>query len=248
MGRVARYPPRNCVAPGCGLVAISIPIRTLLLLFVLALLFSIPTIIPEGGSFLFIFAASAISFFTPGLVTSATLRSFTWRTPLPVPSSSFSGSGSAAPRMNANVTCSSPTMKQHRGPFESNDGIFHGFTYSSPPLLSFSPVPEPPSLPSQASPPSSHNHQSKPLLVSPQSSASAPPTPSVPFKCSLPPKSAPNRACPIDTRLIGSRGRMRVIGVCSKIDPTYPPMNTKQAKEIVPPEPHSTGADFRRSR
>src|SRR5215467_12375635 len=104
------------------------------LFFVLGFLFSIPTIFPDGGSFLFSFAASAINFFTPGLFTSATLRSSTCRTPFPVPSSSFSGSGSAAPRMSANVTCSLPTMKQHSGPCESNDGIFHGFTYSSLPF------------------------------------------------------------------------------------------------------------------
>src|SRR5215471_1896498 len=107
------------------------------LLLVLPFLFSIPTIIPDGGSFLFSFAASASNFFTPDLFTSATLRSFTCRTPFPVPSSSFSGSGSAAPRMNANVTCSLPTRKQQSGPFESNDGIFHGFTYSSPPFSVF---------------------------------------------------------------------------------------------------------------
>src|SRR6516164_392012 len=81
------------------------------LFLVLAFLFSIPTIIPEGGSFLFSFAAAAINFFTPGLFTSATLRSLTCRTPFPVPSNSFSGSCSAAPRINANVTCSLPTMK-----------------------------------------------------------------------------------------------------------------------------------------
>lgn len=40
---------------------------------------------------------------------------------------------------------------------------------------------------------------------------------------------------------------MRVIGVCSRIATTYPPINTKQAKEIVSPEPHSTGADFRKA-
>jgi len=97
----------------------------------------IPTIIPDGGSFLFNLAASAINFFTPGLFTSAIFRSLTFRTNLALPSSSFSGSGRAAPRRNASVTCSFPNTKQHNGPSESNDGTFHGLTYSSQPAAVF---------------------------------------------------------------------------------------------------------------
>src|SRR5215475_3547698 len=59
-------------------------------------LLSIPTIIPDGESFLFNLAAAAINFFTPGLFTSAIFRSLTFRTNLALPSSSFSGSGRAA--------------------------------------------------------------------------------------------------------------------------------------------------------
>src|SRR5689334_5458257 len=92
---------------------------------------SIPTILPDGGSFLFNFAASAINLFTPGRFTSARLRSLTLRTPFALPSSSFSGSASIAPRKNASVTCSFPSTKTHSGPFESNAGVFHGLTYSS---------------------------------------------------------------------------------------------------------------------
>jgi hypothetical protein len=42
--------------------------------FFLAFLFSIPTIIPDGGSFLFSFAASAINFLTPGRFTGKNTR------------------------------------------------------------------------------------------------------------------------------------------------------------------------------
>src|SRR5690349_16036714 len=92
---------------------------------------SIPTILPDGGSFLFNLAASAINLFTPGRFTSARLRSLTLRTPFALPSSSFSGSASIAPRKNASVTCSFLSTKTHSGPFESNAGVFHGLTYSS---------------------------------------------------------------------------------------------------------------------
>src|ERR1700745_410305 len=107
--------------------------------FFLALifLFSIPTIIPDGGFILFSFAASAINFFTPGLLTSATLRNLTFRTNRALPSNNFSGSGRAAPLRNASVTCSFPNTKQHNGPSESNDGTFHGLTYSSQPAAVF---------------------------------------------------------------------------------------------------------------
>ena len=89
------------------------------------------TIFPDGGSFLFNFAASAINLFTPGRFTSARLRTLTLRTPFALPSSSFSGSASIAPRKNASVTCSFPSTKTHSGPLESNAGVFHGLTYSS---------------------------------------------------------------------------------------------------------------------
>src|SRR6202008_2856872 len=91
-------------------------------------LLSIPTIFPDGGSFLFSFTASSIRLFTPGRFTSSGLRSFTLRTPLAFPSSSFSGSGSSAPRKNASVTCSFPSTKTQRGPSESKAGVFHGLT------------------------------------------------------------------------------------------------------------------------
>src|SRR5213082_1773292 len=51
-------------------------------------LLSIPTIFPDGGSFLFNFAASAINLFTPGRFTSTRLRSLTLRTPFALPSRS----------------------------------------------------------------------------------------------------------------------------------------------------------------
>src|SRR5690348_16172635 len=103
----------------------------------LAFLFSIPTIMPDGGSFLFSFAASASNFFTPDLFTSATLRSLMFRTNFALPSSNFSGSGRAAPLRNASVTCSFPNTKQQNGPFESYAGTFHGLTYSSQSAAAF---------------------------------------------------------------------------------------------------------------
>src|SRR6266481_3832831 len=103
----------------------------------LPLLLFISTFIPSVGFLLFNFAASTINFFSAGLFKSPTVRTFTCRTLFPVPSSSPSGSGSAAPRKKINVTCSFPVMKPHTVPFESNDGIFHGFTYSSFPANVF---------------------------------------------------------------------------------------------------------------
>src|SRR6266481_8642391 len=103
----------------------------------LPLLLFISTFIPSVGFLLFNFAASTINFFSAGLFTSSAVRTFTCRPLFPVPSSNPSGSGSAAPRKKINVTCSFPVMKPHTVPFESNDGIFHGFTYSSFPAIAF---------------------------------------------------------------------------------------------------------------
>src|SRR5882762_6243274 len=103
----------------------------------LPLLLFISTFIPFIGFLLFNLAASTINFFSAGLFKSPTVRTFTCRTLFPVPSSNPPGSGSAAPRKKINVTCSFPVMKPHTVPFESNDGIFHGFTYSSHPAIAF---------------------------------------------------------------------------------------------------------------
>src|SRR3984893_8172886 len=77
----------------------------------LPLLLFISTFIPFIGFPLFNFAASTINFFSAGLFTSPTVRTFTCRTLFPVPSSNPSGSGSAAPRKKINVTCSFPVIK-----------------------------------------------------------------------------------------------------------------------------------------
>src|SRR5689334_1488637 len=99
------------------------------------LLLFISTFIPFICFLLFNFAASTLNFFNAGFFTSAVVRTFTCRTCFPVPSSNPSGSVSAAPRKKINVTCSFPVIKPHTVPFESNDGIFHGFTYSSHPAI-----------------------------------------------------------------------------------------------------------------
>src|SRR5579885_1691699 len=56
---------------------------------------------------------------------------------LPGSSSSFPGSASAVPRRKMQLTWSLATMNPHSGPFESYEGIFHGFTYSSEPATDF---------------------------------------------------------------------------------------------------------------
>ena len=110
------------------LILPSLPLYFLTSLFIL---------IPSIGSLLFILAAARINLFNAGLFKSSTVRNFTCRKSFPVPSSSFSGSGSDVPRKNPNVTWFFPTMKKHIGPFDSNAGILHGFTDSVLPLTAF---------------------------------------------------------------------------------------------------------------
>src|ERR1700722_4615297 len=130
----------------------------------------ISTFIPSIGFRLFNFAASTINFFSPGLFKPPAVRPFTCRTLFPVPSSNPSGSGSTAPRKKINVTCSFPVMKPHTVPFKSNDGIFHGFTYSSLPAIVFftsarKPFVTPFSFPAFSTYPSIHNRPSFPSIV-----------------------------------------------------------------------------------